>query len=150
MTQSDSALSYFNHNGLEIIDCVLAIFLFELYRLFRSGRTLYSKDQFQFKILYFFSRLKLCRVIEDKSSIISACLNQNGETEFVRRSARYHNEVNNSDDGEGLCELIDQLNVECSGSKKEACLNCKVKTRENMKFKNLYKHLIEDIVKNIY
>lgn len=46
MTQGTDAQAYFNLNGLEIIDCVLAIFLFEIFRLFRSGRTLYSKDQF--------------------------------------------------------------------------------------------------------
>ena len=38
--------AYFKHNGLELVDCVLSIFLFEIYRLFRSGKTLYSKDQF--------------------------------------------------------------------------------------------------------
>jgi hypothetical protein len=36
--------AFFNLNGLEIVDCVLAIFIFELYRLFRSGRSLVSKD----------------------------------------------------------------------------------------------------------
>lgn len=56
--------AFFNLNGLEIVDCVLAIFIFELYRLFRSGRSLVSKDQFQFKILYFFSRLKLSKRID--------------------------------------------------------------------------------------
>ena len=30
--------------GLEIIDCVMAIFFFEITRLFRQGKSLYSKD----------------------------------------------------------------------------------------------------------
>jgi hypothetical protein len=36
--------AYFTRGGLEIVDCVMAIFLFEIFRLFRSGRSLYSKD----------------------------------------------------------------------------------------------------------
>ena len=70
---------------MELIDCVLSIYLFELYRLFRSGKTLYCKDQFQFKILYFFSRLKTAKVIEDKSQVISACFDDNGDPEIIRR-----------------------------------------------------------------
>jgi len=31
---------------LELIDCVLAIFLFEITRSHRTGRHIYSKDQF--------------------------------------------------------------------------------------------------------
>jgi hypothetical protein len=38
------AQSYFNQGGMELIDCVLSIYLFEIYRLFRSGKTLYCKD----------------------------------------------------------------------------------------------------------
>lgn len=49
-------------SSLEIIDCVLAIFLFELTRVVRTGRTLYRRDQIQFQILHFFSNLKACRV----------------------------------------------------------------------------------------
>jgi formate-dependent nitrite reductase cytochrome c552 subunit len=39
--------------------------------------------------------------------------------------------------------------VECGKSKPSACENCHMKTKENMKFQNLYKQLIEDIVKNL-
>jgi len=55
--------------GLEVIDCVLAIFLFELTRAFRSSvngqNTIYSKDQFVYKILHFFSTLRLAKTNED-------------------------------------------------------------------------------------
>ena len=45
MTQNaNPGSAYFSRGGLEIVDCVMAIFLFEIYRLFRSGRSLYSKD----------------------------------------------------------------------------------------------------------
>lgn len=142
---------------MEIVDCVLSIFLFEIYRLFRSGRTLYSKEQFQFKILYFFSRLKTSKVLDDKSMpIISACFDDNGDPEVLRRRRKdvtLDEDSSGSDNEGGLCELIDQLNLECSSGKKAAplppCGNCRVKVKENLKFMNLYKHLIEDIVKNI-
>jgi len=44
--------------------------------------------------------------------------------------------------------------VECKKSGKnnnppQTCVNCKMKTKENNKFINLYKQLIEDIVKSI-
>lgn len=50
--------------NLEIIDCVLAIFLFELTRVVRTGRALFRRDQFQFQVLHFFCNLKACKVIE--------------------------------------------------------------------------------------
>ena len=65
--------------GIEIIDCVLAIFLFELTRAFRSSvngqNTIYSKDQFVFKILHFFSSLRLAK--ETDSSHPGGPLNKN-------------------------------------------------------------------------
>ena len=55
-----------NPHGLEIIDCVLSIFLFELTRAFRSSTNgnpaIYSKEQFTFKILHFFSTLRLSKL----------------------------------------------------------------------------------------
>ena len=85
---------------------MLSIFLFELYRLFRSGRSLYSKDQFQFKILYFFSRLKTAKVVEDRSQVVSAAFDEEGEVEMVRRRGMgsYSEE---DEEGNDLCELID-------------------------------------------
>lgn len=46
---------------LELIDCVLAIYLFEITRSHRTGRHLYSKDQFQYQVLHFFTNLKACQ-----------------------------------------------------------------------------------------
>ena len=136
LTQSPDA-AFFNRQGLEIVDCVLGVFLFEIYRLFRSGRSLFSKDQFQFKILYFFSRLQSGRLVDDKST---ALFNTQGEPEVIRRRSTSFKD----DDDESLEEMIEQLNVECG-----VCGNCSVKTKEDKKFKNLYKQLIEDIVRNI-
>ena len=113
--------------GLEIIDCVLAILLFEIYRLFRAERVICSKNQIQFKILYFFSRLKLCQVFDPK----------------VANIAQNKRRVINDDDDDDLCGLIQELQVEVE------CENCKMKTKENVKFKNLYKRLIEDIMQGV-
>ena len=151
MTQNPNPGSaYFNRGGLEIVDCVMAIFLFEIYRLFRSGRSLYSKDQYQFKILYFFSRLKQSKVMEDKRQAPAGIYDENGDPEVVRKSASTLHDSDNEDD---LCQLIDQLRVECKKSGKnntpQTCVNCRLKTKENSKFINLYKQLIEDIVKSI-
>lgn len=106
----EEAQAYFNLHGLEMADCVLSIFLFELFRLFRSGRTLYSKDQLQFKILYFFSRLKLAKPIDTEKG--GACLyNTQGDPELYRRRKSGHaslDEDSESDDeSQELCELID-------------------------------------------
>jgi len=47
------------------------------------------------------------------------------------------------EDGE-LCDLIDRLEVDCA-----TCVNCRTQTKENSKFKNLYKQLIENIVRSL-
>ena len=110
--------------------------MFEIYRLFRSGKSLVSKDQFQFKILYFFSRLNSARVVESN--------NEEGHPEVIRRKSKWQGNES-EEEGDGLCDLIDQLNVECK--EHDSCVNCRAKTKEDMKFKNLYKQLIEDIVR---
>ena len=104
MTQGNTESSYFKQGGLEIVDCVMAIFLFEIYRLFRSGRSLYSKDQYQFKILYFFSRLKQSKVMEDKRQAPAGIYDENGDPEVVRKSG---STLQDSDNEESLCDLID-------------------------------------------
>ena len=144
---SQNARAYFNLNGLEIVDCVLAVFHFELYRLFRSGRGLFSKDQFQFKILYFFSRLKLSKTLDTVTGFLP---DENGDPELVRRHTRRSVDDVDTDDDQDLCDLIDQLKVEVGTCGKDpTCVNCRVKTKENCKFKNLYKQLIEDIIRTI-
>ena len=77
---------------------------------------------------------------------------ENGDPELVRRSASTYQGMDSQEDD--LCQLIDQLRVECKKGKNqsvpaEPCVNCKMKTKENSKFVNLYKQLIEDIVKSI-
>lgn len=89
-----------------MVDCVLSIYLFELFRLFRSGRTLYSKDQFQFKILYFFSRLKLAKSLDSDKS--GACLyNTQGDPEVFRRRKSSADLDDSDDETHELCELIE-------------------------------------------
>jgi hypothetical protein len=53
--------------------------------------------------------------------------------------------LNEEDDEDGeLCDLIDRLEIDCA-----TCFNCRTQTKENVKFKNLYKQLIEDIVRSL-
>ena len=70
--EGEGAASEAKRQGLDVIDCVVAIFLFELTRAFRSSvngqNTIYSKDQFVYKILHFFSTLRLAKSLDDQSS----------------------------------------------------------------------------------
>lgn len=112
--------------SLEIIDCVVAIFLFELTRTFKLGHSdyLYSKDQFQFKILHFFSTLRRAEEIE------------------VKLDAE-----NDTDEGsDALDELLDSLHLD---QQKNACVNCKLVTKNNTNFSVLYKTLVENILSNL-
>jgi hypothetical protein len=101
--EGGAAAAYFNLQGLEIVDCVLSIFLFELYRQFRSGRSLHSKDQFQFKVLYFFSRLKSAKLFDAAPRGIDS-------PELVRRRHRMsaiEDSEGETESSQELCELID-------------------------------------------
>lgn len=70
--------------------------------------------------------------MEDKSQVISACFDDNGDPEIIRRQGGRSYSVDGEDDD--LCDLIDQLKVECGKAKPSACENCRLKTKENMKF----------------
>jgi len=81
-----------------VVDCVLAIFLFELTRAFRSSvngqNTIYSKDQFVFKILHFFSTLRLSKPKnEGQDGGASGAANQ-----LMRRRGRIIDEDSAEDD----------------------------------------------------
>jgi CO dehydrogenase nickel-insertion accessory protein CooC1 len=54
-------------SSLELIDCVMAIYLFEISRAVRTGKHLYRKDQFQYQVLHFLTNLKSCKVDQDVS-----------------------------------------------------------------------------------
>ena len=74
--------------------------------------------------------------MEDKSQVISACFNDNGDPEIIRRQGgrSYSLDGEDDEDENDLCDLIDQLKVECGKSKPSACENCRLKTKENMRF----------------
>jgi len=52
-----------SQSGLDIIDCILSIFLFEVTRATRSD-SIYSKDQLSYKVLHFFQTLKAAKEVE--------------------------------------------------------------------------------------
>lgn len=159
-------------NSLELIDCILGIFLFELTRVVRTGRTLFRRDQFQFQVLHFFSHLKACKPIEkafnfaeDDSTQISK---QHLQDDSPSRSSR-----SSSLGSEDLSQLISTMKLECeesifqnlSGCKDGGegdnieqprparrlqpaqCKNCLVDINQSKAFTNLYKRLVDDILK---
>lgn len=135
-----------------MIDCVLAIFLFELTRAFRSSvngqNTIYSKDQFVFKILHFFSTLRLAKSLDDHT----AEKKDNADAQrLMRRRNRAIDEDSAEDEatdiGGDLDELID--NMQRASIDERACGNCRTKTAEISNFKVLYKTLIETVITNL-
>ena len=160
-------------SSLEIIDCVLAIFLFELTRVVRTGRTLYRRDQLQFQILHFFSNLKACRVKESGRQKAAGREQAAFDDQFD-----IEEDMEENDDSEGgssseseqqcLSQLISKLKVECeesivhnlsavaAGDKvdnarkfgaPDKCKNCQCEISESKAFVNLYKRLVEDVLK---
>jgi hypothetical protein len=110
-------------SSLEIIDCVLAIFLFEITRATKS--CIASKDSFDFKILNFMSTLKLSKEV----------------SEVERRQAIEEDSAEDEDTDDPLSELIENMKLD---EKKTAsyCQNCRIVTKENPNFKTVYKTLI--------
>lgn len=99
-------------SGLEVIDCVMAIFLFELTRAFRSSvngqNTIYSKDQFVYKILHFFSTLRLAKTKDE----INAEREDGAARRLMRRRGRIIEEDSAEDeetDTGDLSQLIDGI-----------------------------------------
>ena len=84
-----------------MVDCVLAIFLFELTRAFRSSvngqNTIYSKDQFVFKILHFFSTLRLSKT-KTEEELEGAAVG--AARRLMRRRGRVIDEDSAEDDDE--------------------------------------------------
>jgi hypothetical protein len=115
----------------ELIDAVLSVMLFELKRVARDSRLLTSKDQLQFKILKYFSLMRLTKedrakelerqaklekVIEE-SEVASASQVEQGTTAHIQR----HQES-------------------------QKCGACSADLRPDERFKELYKGLIENIL----
>ena len=149
--RQESDICTVKSSGLDVIDCVIAIFLFELTRAFRSSvngsNTIYSKDQFVYKILHFFSTLRLAKTKEEHR----ADAKQNEQAErIMRRKNRVIDEDSaedeETDDGR-LDELIDGIQQVSLNEK--ACSNCRTKTQEVTNFKVLYKTLIETVITNL-
>lgn len=105
---------------VEIVDCILAIFLFVITRATKTGIT--AKDSFDFKVLNFMSTLRLSK-----------------EVSAVDKVDEDSNEDLETDDQ--LSDLIDNIQLE---ERKDSgyCQNCKIVTKENPNFTTLYKTLI--------
>lgn len=96
---------YFNSEddiqALEVIDSVMAIFLFEFWRNFRTGRSIDNKNRFSFKVLSTFSKMKL------SSSPLYEMNKHDSDQEANEEAQEEMNEKNEDDDSsseENLCE----------------------------------------------
>lgn len=137
---------------------MLAIMLFELTRAFRSSTdgvsAIYSKDQFTFKILHFFSTLRLAKPYADGKHL-------EGPTDVIdpfggRRRERVIAEdseedllTEDEDSGDPLTSLIAQLKHASLHDKQGGCANCRLRVEENANFRTLYKTLIENVITNL-
>ena len=52
------------NKGSDILDCILAICIFELSRIVKAGQIMFRKDQFQFQIAHCFTHLKNPKIKE--------------------------------------------------------------------------------------
>jgi len=110
--------------GLEVIDCILAIFLFELTRAFKASNDGYSainsKDQFTFKILHFFSTLRLakpCIAEKHQDNLFNGrkVIVEDSEEDVV---------TEDEDSGDPLTLLIQQLKQTSFKDPNSECANC--------------------------
>ena len=143
-------------SNLEVIDCVLAIFLFELTRAFRASTggqsAIYSKDQFTYKILHFFSTLRLAKEVDHEPK---EGANNQAAQKLLRRRTRVIEEDSDEDlletdaddEKDALGELITGMKL--AAINEDSCLNCKLATHEISNFKVLYKTLIETVITNL-
>jgi hypothetical protein len=133
---------------VEIIDCVLSIFFFELTRAFRASMdgmaAIYSKDQFTFKIVHFFSTLKLAKPCVDGA----AELFTSGKKVIVEDSDE-DVVTEDEDSADPLSHLIAKLKHTRIKEGQAECANCLLTVQENPNFKTLYKTLIESVITNL-
>ena len=68
--------------SLEIIDCIMAIFLFEMTRTTKCG-LLVNRDQLQYKILHFFSSLTPVKSTQQKDNTIDEIADERTEDSLL-------------------------------------------------------------------
>ena len=116
-----------SNETLDVIDCIMAIFLFELSRVAKQG-SLVTKDQIQFKILDFFTNLKKTRSFAE-----------------VREEIREDTDEDICTDDSKLSKMIDSLELD-----DRQCKNCLLTLKENQNFKTLYKSAVQQILSNTW
>jgi predicted DNA-binding protein len=110
----------------------MAIFLFELTRVFKSGHDnyLYSKDQFQFKILHFFSTLRRAQEVDTPAAATSTRFSSQVKDSHQGQAKKMGTNKcemiiediePDTDDSEDLSNLLDEMHLD---QQKNACVNC--------------------------
>jgi hypothetical protein len=145
-------------NQLDLIDSVLAIYLFEVTRITRSGKHLYRKDQFQYQVLHFFNSLKSCKAKEPLPDPTLSAFSQLHTQELLKNKNRHRidrieeeSEASEQDSDKELDELISGMQeMECTSSAQSSlqkCHLCTLDTKPSKAFVSLYKHLVNEILK---
>ena len=129
-------------SGIEIIDCILSIFLFEVTRATRSD-AIYSKEQLSYKVLHFFQTLKTAKVVDSDDSEVQRLRRRN----VIPEDSDEDLATEDDETADPLTELLDQMKLDQAA--KNTCDNCRMTTRENVNFKTLYKSFVERIITNL-
>ncbi len=128
--------------GIEIVDCILAIFLFEITRATRSN-SIYTREQLSYKVLHFFQTLKVAKEVEKEDPEVCRLRRRNEILEDSDEDLVTEEEETE----DPLSQLIDTLKLDQAA--KNECVNCRMVTKENQNFKTLYKSFIQLIITNL-
>ena len=151
----------------------MAIYLFEISRITKSGKHLYRKDQFQYQVLHFFNNLRSCKTEDTvQAPPVSAFSqlqkqarrrnmrpgridrieeesgNESDEDPSKTQLAKPDTQLSDaSDSDEDLDELISGMKISCEGHDRAKCKQCTTRVKPSKPFVSLYKHLVNEILK---
>ena len=139
---------------LDLIECVLAIFLFEISRVVKTGKHLFKREQFQYQVLHLFTNLRTCKLSDDKPPILEEAESQIGSQERgddlrVTNDEAFSDSSSEEDSDAKLDDLIEQINStgrpRYNGLNK--CPSCLKNPTQSKAFISIYKNLVDDILK---
>ena len=121
----------------DILDCILAICMFELTRVVKAGHIMFRKDQFQFQIAHCFTHLKNPKIKEKNYNNFELDDGQQDESGEELEGMNISN----------LIKKMEATFMKCHTPKKQK-ESCKCVLVESLpSFENLYKRLISMIMK---
>lgn len=142
---------------LELIDCVLAIFLFEISRVVKTGKHLFKREQFQYQVLHLFTNLKTCKlsdkqvhqILEEPDSQL--CSQDRDDDLRITEEGDLPTEDGSSEEDSDakIDDLIEQINSTSRPRYNEVnkCPSCLKNPTQSKAFISIYKNLVDDILK---